>query len=156
MRSFGKIRSVVVALLVTGACSKTTAPEQRVRQFLDRAEQAAEHKDVRTLRGLVSEHYSDSDGHDRRTIEGILRLYVLRHESIHLLTQIESIEFPKPREAHVGIYVAMAARPITNATQLAAFRADLYRFDLVLTEEDSQWHVRQADWRPAEPADFIH
>jgi hypothetical protein len=146
---------MLVTLLVVGACSKTTTPEQRVRQFLDLAEQAAEQKDMRTLRGSISEHYSDPDGRDRRMIEGILRLYVLRHESIHLLTQIESIEFPKPREAHVGIYVAMAARPILNAAQLAAFRADLYRFDLVLTEEDSKWHVQRADWRSAEPTDFI-
>jgi hypothetical protein len=137
------------------ACSKTATPEQRVRQFLDHAEQAAEQRDMRTLRGSVSEQYSDADGRDRRMIEGILRLYVLRHESIHLLTQIESIEFPKPGEAHVSIYVAMAARPIANAAQLAAFRADLYRFDLVLTEGDSQWRVRRADWRPAEPTDFI-
>lgn len=151
-----QIRSLMlVTLLVVGACSKTTTPEQRVRQFLDRAEQAAEQKDMRTLRGSVSEHYSDADGRDRRMIEGILRLYVLRHESIHLLTRIESIEFPKPSEAHVSIYVAMAARPIANAAQLAAFRADLYRFDLVLAEEDSQWRVQQADWRPAEPTDFI-
>lgn len=142
-------------LLTAVACSKSTTPEQRVREFLARSEQAAEQKDMRTLRGAVSERYSDGDGRDRRMIEGILRLYVLRHESIHLLTRIESIEFPKPREAHIGIYVAMAARPITNATQLAAFRANLYRFDLVLTAEDSEWRVLRADWRPAEPTDFI-
>lgn len=156
VKSLMQIRSpVLVMLLVVLACSKTGTPEQRIRQFLDRAEQAAEQKDVRALRESVSEHYSDADGHDRRTIDGILRLHVLRHESIHLFTRIESIEFPKPHEAHVAIYVAMAARPIANAAQLAAFRADLYRFDLVLAEEDSQWRVRRADWRPAEPADFI-
>ena len=144
-----------MAVLLAIACSKPSTPEQRVRAFLDRSEQAAEQKDVRTLRGAVSERYADADGRDRRTIEGILRLYVLRHESIHLLTRVDSIEFPKPAEARVGIYVAMAARPITNATQLAAFRANLYRFDLMLTEEDSEWRVLRADWRPAEPADFI-
>ena len=147
--------AALAVLLTAIACSKPTTPEQRVREFLDRGEQAAEQKDMRTLRGAVSEHYSDSDGRDRRMIEGILRLYVLRHESIHLLTRVDSIEFPRPAQAHVGIYVAMAARPITHAAQLAAFQANLYRFDLVLAEEDSQWRVLRAAWRPAEPTDFI-
>jgi hypothetical protein len=142
-------------LLIAIACSKTTPPEQRVREFLDRAEQAAEQKDMRALRGAVSERYGDADGRDRRMIEGTLRLYVLRHESIHLFTRVESIEFPKPAEAHVAIYVAMAGRPITEAAQLAAFRANLYRFELVLADEDSEWRVVRASWRPADPGDFI-
>ena len=146
---------VLAALLFSGACSKPTTPEQRVRNFLDRSERAAEQKDMGTLRSSVSERYSDGDGRDRPTIEGILRLYVLRHESIHLLSRIEKIEFPKPTEAKVTIYVAMAARPIANPAQLATFRANLYRFELVLMDEDSHWRVLRAAWRPAEPADFI-
>ncbi len=141
--------------LLAFACTKSTTPEQRVREFLDRGEKAAEQKDIGILRGSVSKAYSDDDGRDHRMIEGILRLYVLRHESIHLLTRIESIEFPKPTEAKVAIYVAMAARPIASPAQLAAFRANLYRFELVLTDENSEWQVVRAAWRPAEPADFI-
>jgi hypothetical protein len=143
-------------LLVAVACSKPTTPEQRVREFLERAEQAAEKKDMGTLRAYVSERYIDAEGRDRRTIDGILRLYVLRHASIHLFTRIESIEFQKPTEAVVVIYVAMAARPIIDAAQLATFRANLYRFTLVIVDEDSEWHVWRAEWRPAEASDFIH
>lgn len=156
MESRHPIRFFVLAVMLSSAaCSKPTTPEQRVRDFIDRNEQAAEQKDMGTLRKSVSERYSDDDGRDRRMIEGIMRLYVLRHESIHLFTRIEKIAFPKPAEAEVAIYVAMAARPIANPAQLATFRANLYRFDLVLVEEDSQWRVLRAAWRPAEPADFI-
>lgn len=123
--------------------------------MLSDAEQAAENRDVRTLRGYVSEHYADADGRNRRTIEGILRLYVLRHQSIHLFTRIESIALPQPTRAEVVIYVATAGRPITDAAQLAPFRANLYRLSLGLVEEDDAWRVLRAEWRPAEPSDFV-
>lgn len=123
--------------------------------MLSNAEQAAEQKDVRALRGYVSERYRDADGRDRRAIDGILRLYVLRNESIHLFTRIGSIALQQPSRAEVVIYVAMAGRPIHDASQLAPFRANLYRFDLGLVDEDSTWRVQRADWRPAEPRDFI-
>ena len=156
MPPFAFVRLTVISLLlVVVACSKPTTPEQRVREFLDRAEQAAEKKDMRALRGYVSDRYTDADGRDRRTIAGVLQLYLLRHDSIHLLTRIESIQFKEPTEATVVIYVAMAARPLTDAAQLATFRANLYRFNLVLADEDSQWRVIRAQWRPAEPSDFV-
>ena len=156
MTLLAPLRAVALLLLfIVVACSKPATPEQRVREFLGRAEKAAEQKDIGALRGSVSPRYGDADGRDRRMIEGILRLYVLRHESIHLLTRIENIEFPKPTEAQVVIYVAMAARPIIDVAQLAAFRANLYRFELTLIDEDTEWRVQRADWRPAEPSDFV-
>lgn len=150
------IRLAILFLLFgAAACSKPGTPEQRIRALLDNAERAAEQKDIGTLRGDVSAHYTDADGRDRRTIDAILRLYLLRHESIHLLTRIESIGFVQRAEARVVLYVAMAARPLTDAAQLAAFHASLYRFDMDLAEESGVWRVTRADWRPAQAQDFI-
>lgn len=149
------IRVIVASLVLFAcACSKPETPEQRIRAMLSSAEQAAENKDVRALRGYVSERYADAEGRDRRTIDGILRLYVFRNETIHLLTRIDSIALTSPAHAEIVVYVAMAARPITDQTALAAFHASLYRFDLGLVKEDSAWRVLRAAWRPAELSDF--
>jgi hypothetical protein len=145
----------VAAALVTVACTKPATPEQRVREFLSRAEQAAENKDVRTLRSYVSQQYSDADGRDRRAIEAILRIQVLGHESIHLLTRIERIEFPALGRAEVGIYAAMAGRPPVDSAELSPIRANVYRFQLTLADEDSEWRVLHAQWQPAQPSDLI-
>lgn len=150
------IRLLLVAtVLVLFACTKSTTPEQRVREFLTRVEQAAENKDVRTLRSYVSQHYSDADGRDRRAIETVLRFQILRHESIHLLTRIERIEFPQPARAEVAIYAAMTGRPIADAAALGAIRADVYRFQLTLVDEDPGWRVLHARWQPAEPSALV-
>jgi hypothetical protein len=155
MSPLALMRLFLVAAVLAAACTPSATPEQRVREFLGRAEKAVENSDMRTLRGYVSQQYSDADGRDRRAIDAILRIQVLRHESIHLLTRIERIEFPEPSRAEVDIYVAMAGRPIADASQLAAFRANVYRFQLTLMDEDSEWRVLHAQWQTAEPTDLI-
>ncbi len=137
-------------------CDNAQAPEQRVRALIAAAEQAAEQKDIGTLRGYVSGRYADDEGRDRRAIDAVLRLYLLRHEKIHLLTRIADIRLAPPGRAEAVIYVAMAARPVTQAEDLAALRANLYRFEIGLVEEGTQWRVVRANWRPAELADFVY
>jgi hypothetical protein len=145
--------AVLLALLSAG-CAKREDPEQRVRGLIGKAEQAVEKKEIAELRGYISDRYTDEDGRDRRGIEGILRLYVFRHDAIHLLTRIESVAFPQPNRAQAVVYVAMAGRPIA-ASDLRTFNANLYRFDFEFAEEGKQWRVTRAAWRPAEPVDFI-
>ncbi len=148
------LAAALLALLI-GACSKREDPEQRIRALIGKAELAAEKKEIGELRSYVSDRYSDDEGRDRRAVDGILQLYLLRHGVIHLLTRIESIKFPQPTRADAVVYVAMAGRPITSAAELGAFNANLYRFEFGFAEEDKQWRLARATWRPAEPTDFI-
>lgn len=145
--------SLTLSLL---GCSEPRSPEQRVRALIENAERAAEQKQVRTLRGYVSERYRDEAGRDRGAIEAVLRLYLLRHEKIHLWTRIASVRLAPPRRADAVVYVAMAARPISAAEELATLRANFYRFEVGLVEEDRQWRVVDAAWRTAELADFLY
>lgn len=127
-----------------------------MRALIERAEQAAENKEGRVLRGFVSDAYRDVDGRDRRSVDGILRVVLLRHEAIHLLTRVSDIAFPETGHARAVVYVAMAGRPIAGPAQLASLRASLYRFELDLADEDGAWRVVSAAWRRAEPADFVY
>ena len=156
MHRFGRTHLLLLSLsLFFSACSKPESAEQRLRTLIQNAAHAAEQRDASTLRGYVSERYLDDEGRDRRTVEGILRLYVLRNQSIHLLTRIDRIGFPQPGRADAIVYVAMAARPIASAAELGAFHADLYRFELGFADESGEWRLMRSAWRPAEAADFI-
>jgi hypothetical protein len=146
--------AALATVLLTG-CTKRDEPEQRLRATITKAEQAVEKKEIAELRGYVSDRYTDEEGHDRRAIDGILRIYLLRNENIHLLTRIASVSFPQPMQAKVVIYVAMAARPIALGDDLSAFNANLYRFDIEFTDESKQWRATRATWRPAEASDFV-
>lgn len=153
-RTFACLASALLVCSLA-ACSQPETPEQRIRALIGDAERAAEKKQVGELRGYVSERYADEAGRDRRTIAGILRLYLLRHDAIHLFTRIAAVSFPEPGRAETVVYVAMAGRPIVSAEEVAAFRANLYRFEISLAEEGADWRVVGAAWRFAEPADFI-
>lgn len=145
----------VAVLIAVGCAPAPESPESQVRALFGQAREAAEQKDLATLRRAVSDRYEDAHGHDKRAVEGILRLQFLRHESIHLFTRVSAVVFPEPDRAQATVYVAMAGRPIPEAEALMRLKADFYRFDFVLAKEGEDWKVIRADWRPADLGDFV-
>ena len=145
----------LVLSLVISCSSEPHTPEAQVRALLKQGEAAAEKKESRVLRELISEKYSDSEGQDKKAVEAILRYYFLRNETIHLFTRVQSITFPEPSRAQAVVLVAMAGQPIPDAQQLERLHADLHRFDITLAREDKEWKVIRAEWRRAEFSDFL-
>ena len=141
--------------LVVSCSSEPDTPEAQVRALLKRGENAAEKKESRVLRELISDKYSDSRGQDKKAVEAILRYYFLRNTSIHLFTRIQSITFPEPSHAQAVVLVAMAGQPIPDPQQLERLHADLHRFEFSLAREDKEWKVIRAEWRRAEFSDFL-
>jgi hypothetical protein len=155
-RALLALLAVIALLAGRGCASEPESPEARMRVLLDQMEVAAEQKNLRPLKAMLSEQYSDEHHNDRQAILGLLAYHFLRNQSIHLLTRVTTIEFPEPGRAAVRVYVAMAGRPIPDVDALTRLRADLYRFDFRLSEGgESGWLVTGAAWRPAEAADFL-
>jgi len=147
---------VTVSAIAWPACSSESEPaEAQIRALLAEMEVAAEAKDLRPLKAIVSERYTDELGNDRRGIVRLLTYHFLRNQSIHLLTRVAAIEIPEPGRASVTAYVAMAGRPIPDANALTQLRANLYRFDFGLEVAGERWQVTRAAWRPAEARDFL-
>jgi hypothetical protein len=141
--------------LVLAACSRDAdSPEAEIRALVAHAQTAAETRDVRGLRALVADDYADAQGHDRKAVENLIRLHVLRNQSIHLFTRIGDIAFPQTDRASVRVAMAMAGRPVANVGELVGVNADLYRFDLELIRRDGAWQVQRAAWEPARLDDF--
>ena len=147
MRLFTLLRSPFswVALLLLTACSDDGSPEQQVRAVIESMEVAAEARDVGDLMEHISASYRDAQGQDRTEASRYARGYFIANQSVHLLTRVESLEFPAPDEARVKLQVGMAGR--AGAPGQAGLSADLYDFDLALVREDGEWKVSYADWR---------
>ena len=144
MRLLPKVVLAGVALALLGGCSKDASPEEQVRSVIESMELAAEARDVGDLMEHVSAAYRSADGQDRAEASRYVRGYFVANQSIHLLTRIETLEFPAPDEARVKLQVGMAGRDGQGA---AALNADLYDFDVALVREDGEWKVSYADWR---------
>lgn len=145
---------LVLALIAGVACSKKEAPEARVRARIAAAVQAAESGDAAALLDVISSHYADNDGRDQRALDGVLRLYLLRHRPIYVYTHVPTVELLANDRARVVVYAAMAGHRIDAPAELTRLSASLYRFDLELELEQNAWRVRAAAWRPAELSEF--
>jgi hypothetical protein len=135
-------------------CSEAETPEQRVREVLAALEEGAQQRDAGAIREHVSDGYSDGNGNDKRTVTQLVAFHLLQNQSVHLLTRVQGLEIPAPGQAQASVLVAMAGAPIDGPDALIALRADLYRFDFDLAEEDGDWRIRSAQWRPAAVEDF--
>jgi hypothetical protein len=134
-----------VALALLSGCADEASPEQQVRAVIEAMELAAEQRDVGELMQHISDNYRDAQGQDRTEVSRYVRGYFVVNQSVHLLTRIESLEFPAPDEARVKLQVGMAGRE--GEPGAAGFTADVHNFDVVLVREDDAWKVSYADWR---------
>lgn len=133
------------ALALLAACSDDASPEQQVRAVVDKMEAAVEARDVGALLEHISDSYRDGQGQDRTAASRYARVYFIANQSIHLLTHIETLDFPSPREARLTMQVGMTGQGAqSGVTDLSA---DLYDFDVALVLEDGEWKVSYADWR---------
>jgi hypothetical protein len=123
------------------ACGGTPTPEQQVREVIAKGKRAAEERDFGALMRLVSRQYSDDEGRDVETLEKYVRGYLLIHPSIHLLTRIDSIDFPYSDMARVHVTVGSLA---TGAGESLDLAADVQGLDIELVREDGSWRVRRA------------
>ena len=146
----------VLALVLLAGCSAPEAsPEEKIRALLTEVERASRDKDLGALRDVISERYADSAGRDKRELDGILTAQYLRRGSVHMLTRIRSLEFPRAAHAEASVLAGLARTPVLDFADLRRPQADIYVFDLELAEEDdSRWRVIRARWRPARPDDL--
>lgn len=147
---------VALALAVLASCSPAPeSPDAQVRAALAAIEAAAGARDVDALAVHVSDRYGDASGNDKRALLGVAALHFVRNQAVYTLTRIQSLELPEPGRADVRVLAALAGRPIPDAAALAALRADLYRFDVTLSEEEpGTWRISAARWQPATLSDF--
>lgn len=147
--------AVIALALALAACSRQSSPEAEIRELVAHAVTVAEERNVRDLRALIADDYADARGLDRKAVENLIRLHVLRQQSIHLFARIRSIELLEPDRASASVAVAMAGRPVRDSAALVGLNADLYRFDLELVRHGrNEWKVQRAAWQPARLDDF--
>jgi hypothetical protein len=143
------ITCVALALLLAVAgCGKPVTPESRVRAVVAEGERTAEARDLGGLMALVAPDFQDARGGDREELRRYLRGYFVMHQSVHLLTRIDSVEFPYEDYARVRLTVGALGRGSEAATAFDV-AADVHEVALELRLEGDDWRVVRAGWRSA-------
>jgi hypothetical protein len=144
-----------VALVPLLGCKTRKSPRQQIQEAIAAAEAAAEAKDLPALTDRLSKTYAGAGDLDRAAVVGLLRLQLLRAQSIHLLVLVPEIAIQAADRAAATVLVGMASTPIASAQELASASAALYRFELLFALEDGIWRVTSATWSPATAGDFL-
>jgi len=137
---------IVAAAGMLGGCGQEESPDTQVRAVIAAGEAAAEARDLAGLLEHVSPTFRDEHGGGPDELKQYLRGYFVMHQSVHLLTRVESIEFPYRDYARVQLKVGMLGRETAGATSLD-LAADAKEIVLELALEDDEWKVVRAAWR---------
>jgi hypothetical protein len=142
-----------IAALLVGAwlaaaagCGARETPEAQVRALVAAGERAAEARDVGGMMELVAPRFEDAQGGGREELARLLRGYFVIHQSVHLLTRVEQVEFPYRDYARVRLTVGALGRETAGATAFDV-AADVHEVVLELRLEDDAWRVVRAGWR---------
>jgi hypothetical protein len=137
--------AIVAVTTVFAGCSREESPEEQVRAVIAAGEAAAEARDLSGILEHVSPAYRDEHGGGPDELKQYLRGYLVMHQSVHLLTRVESVEFPYRDYARVQLKVGMLGRESAGATSLD-LAADVKEIVLELALEDDEWRVVRAAW----------
>ena len=138
---------VAAAAIALGGCGTGATPEARVKAVIMAGEVAAEERDLAGLMDLVSDGFRDDRGGGREELKQYLRGYLVMHQSVHLLTRVDSIEFPYRDYARVQLTVGTLGREAAGATAFDV-AGDVYDVALELQLEGDGWKVVRAAWAP--------
>jgi ketosteroid isomerase-like protein len=136
-------RTVLLLQLLLCGCSDPQSPEEQVRAVINGMQAAAEARDTSDLMDFIDPDVRDAEGRGFEEIQRYVRGYLLAHQSVHLLTRIELLEFPVPGDARVRLAVGMAGTSGAGGN----LAADLQQLDLVLRQQDGSWKVIHASRR---------
>ena len=137
-------RYLIFLLLALVAGCSSDSPEQQVRSVIAQMETAMEARDVSDLMEHIAADYRDAYGQGRQEAGRYAQGYFISNQSIHLLTRIESVEFPASDEARAKVLVGMAGREASGDSWDLV--ADVYEFQVTLLREDDEWKVTYAEW----------
>ena len=134
--------SAMGLLLAAGCGGPDGGPEEALRAWVTRGEEAAENKDRGELMEMISPAYSDARGNSRADIGNMLRLYFLRQDSIALVTRIDEMTVHDGTAADLALQIGMAG----TDGRLLGFDADAYRMEMELQLDGDNWRLISARW----------
>ena len=140
--------AIVLILTLLGSCADRTTPEQRVRDFIERVAASAQARAWRDFDAYLTTDFTDERGLTRQESLGVIARYILAHRNLYVFQRVRDIEVRDPSRARVVVLAALAGSPVVGPGDLAGLDADLYRFDLELTDTGDGFQVSRATWQP--------
>ena len=135
------VGSLLTVLLACGS----EDPNTELRELIERTEVAAEERETGHFRRLLSDRYTDPRGNNRERMIDIIRGYFLTHQSLEIVTRIESIVLNGTDAADVSLLAGLLGQR-EGASFLGGLDGRLYDVELELVREGGDWQIIGARW----------
>lgn len=135
-----------------GGGSDELTEEQQVAALLEAMAKAAEDRDVKLMRGHLSDSYSDERGRDREAMNQLITMHYMRKGKIAIYLASKDVEVdhtadPLKATARVGAVLTRGAAAGKLPGGLPE-SGDALIFDVELVKEDGdKWMLTAAVWR---------
>ncbi|MGH8109450.1 MAG: nuclear transport factor 2 family protein [Arenimonas sp.] len=133
---------LLLLCLGLSGCSKP-APEQALRDSIQKMEQAAVKKDADEFFEYFAEDFSGSDGMDRENFRRYVQLIWLRNKDIGVQIGPLDVKMMDDR-ATVNFTVAL-----TGGQGLLPDRGQIYQVQTGWRQQGDEWRLISATWKPA-------
>ncbi|NIW25629.1 MAG: hypothetical protein GWN29_14265 [Gammaproteobacteria bacterium] len=133
----------VIAVLTCGCSAED--PATALERLIEEAEVEAESRNTGHFRALVADSYVDARGNDRDQLINLIRGYFLAHQSIDVITRIESVDLQGDDAAQIIVLAGVLARRPGEGL-LEGLDGRLYRLELELVDSGGDWQIIGADW----------
>lgn len=128
-----KLLTLGLVVIFLAACGTRTSDEEKVRELIIAAENAAEERDTSDVLANVASDYSDSQGFDRAQLQNFLRGYFLAHPRVELRVNVQDLQFP----------VEGLGRATIDVTSLPA--GEHATLSVEFRKESGAWRIARAD-----------
>lgn len=147
---------LVFGVAIAVGCGPPPEAEARLRALFEEAEQALEARDLGDAKAFISETYRDDAGHDKRELVRYLAGLLLRNQQVHVATRIRELDVEEEEgRGRVVLVAGLASGPVSSLADLKRLRADVYRFEFDFLDEDGEWRLVTAAWKPASADDLL-
>lgn len=144
-----QISAIALLLSLLSACGgEPNSPEEQIKAVIAAMEASAEERNRRGVSEHISDSFSSDHGGDKQAVDNVIRGYLLRNQSINVVTIIHSMQAVSPQEYRVDLSALMAGKGVDLESESGRLKADKRRFQLTFVDEsgEGEWVVRSASW----------
>lgn len=146
---------ILIAFFTFWGCSKGISEEDRLKSIVNEAAEAAQKKDVDTIRKHISKLYKDQDENDYDAVRRILLYHFIRAETVSVFVRSTDVEIKGDTALVRANMLLVRGKEVKSIKDIIPESAAGYRFEMIFKKENGVWKVISAQWQDVGAAGLL-
>lgn len=138
---------MLLFFLTLSACAKGVSEEDRLKQIINEAAEAAQEKDIDEVRKHISKLYGDQEGNDYDSIRRLLLYHFIRAETVSIFVRSVDADIKGDTALVKANVVLVRGKEVKSIKDIIPESAAGYRFELIFKKDNKDWRVVSGTWQ---------